>query len=108
MPTFLPQYTTAEGRKTYKMQVLIRATNGEIQMLIEKIKSEKIDRTQIECWETMGHFNILVWIISENPIDLQFVQDRIQAKPGVMELRASILLDWVDFYQTVSLQHIVE
>jgi DNA-binding Lrp family transcriptional regulator len=107
MPTFLPQYALSKN-KTYRMQIIVRTTNVESSNVIKTIRNLNIDRSQIECWETIGHFNILVWIISENPIDLHFVQDKIQTNVGVLEIKACILLEGIESYSKVNLEHLTE
>jgi DNA-binding Lrp family transcriptional regulator len=104
-PTFLPQYTKKE-KQTFKMQMTIRVTNEKIEKVIEFIREFKLEHSQIECWETVGHFNILVWIISENPIDLQLVKDYTQRQDGVIEVKASMIINMIDSYSQVSLEHL--
>jgi len=105
IPTYLPQYSHGKSQ-TYKMQMIIRAVNTETERLIKFIQDYNLEYSQIECWETVGHFNILVWIISENPIDLHLIKDRVQSHPGVIEVRAGIIVNWVDSYSEISLQHL--
>jgi Lrp/AsnC family leucine-responsive transcriptional regulator len=105
IPTFLPPYTSKK-KQTYKMQMTIKATNEEVEKLIKFIREFKLERSQIECWETLGHFNILAWIISENPIDLELVKDRIQRQNGVIEVKACIITNMIDSYMEVSLEHL--
>lgn len=104
-PVFLPQYALGKGQ-TYKMQIIIRSTNKQTARLIKLIKEFKLERSQIECLETIGHYNIFVWIISENPIDLHLIKDRVQSQPGVLEVKACILLDALDFYSQINLHHL--
>jgi len=104
-PTFLPQYALGKGQ-TYKMQLIIRSTNKQAESLVKLIKDFNLERSQIECLEVIGHYNILVWIISENPIDLQLVKDMVQSQPGVLEVKVCILLDMLDFSSQVSLDHL--
>ena len=106
-PTFLPQYVSGKSQ-TYKMQILLRTTINETKRLVQFIKELKIEYSQIECWETIGHFNILVWIISENPIDLHLVQDKIQNQPGVLQVKSCIITNMIDFYSKLNLQHLSE
>lgn len=105
IPTFLPPYHS-KNKLTYKMQMTIKATNEEVEKLIKFIREFKLERSQIECWETLGHFNILAWIISENPIDLELVKDRIQRQNGVIEVKACIITKMIDSYMEVSLEHL--
>ncbi len=107
MPTFLPQYASGKTQ-TYKMQMLIRSTNRETERLVKFIQDFELERSQIECWETLGHFNILAWIISENPVDLHLMKDKIQSQPGVIEAKAAVLSEMVDFSTRVDLQHLVK
>jgi DNA-binding Lrp family transcriptional regulator len=104
-PTFLPQYALGKGQ-TYKMQLIIRSTNKQTENLVKLIKGFNLERSQIECLETIGHYNIFVWIISENPIDLQFVKDRVLSQPGVLEVKVCILKDMLDFYSQINLDHL--
>ena len=104
-PVFLPQYALGKGQ-AYKMQIIIRSTNKQTEKLVKLIKEFNLERSQIECFETIGHYNILVWIISENSIDLQLVKDRVQSQPGVLEVKASILLDALEFYSQINLHHL--
>lgn len=104
-PTYLPQYAFGKGQ-TYKMQLIIRSTSKQAESLVKLIKDFNLERSQIECLETIGHYNILVWIISENPIDLQLVKDMVQNQPGVLEVKVCVLLDSLDFYSQVSLDHL--
>lgn len=105
-PTFLPQYALGKGQ-TYKMQLIIRATNEQTGRLVKLIKEFNLERSQIECLETIGHYNILVWIISENPIDLQLVKDKVLSQPGVLEVKVCVLLSMMDFYSQINLDHLV-
>ncbi len=88
------------------MQLLIRTETNAIENLISFIKSLTLEFSQIECVETIGHFNIFVWIISENPIDLHLIKDKIQIQKGVREIRANILQDVKDFYTKINLDHL--
>ena len=105
IPTFLPQYSNKKSQ-TYKMQIIIRAENNKIKKLVKLIQEFNLEYSQIECWETIGHFNILVWIISENPIDLHLIKDKIQSQSGVLEVKACIILNAFDYYSKISLQHL--
>lgn len=107
IPTYLPQYTFGKAQ-TYKMQMIIRSTNRETERLVKFIQNFNLEYSQIECWETIGHYNILAWIISENPIDLHLVKDKIQSQPGVIEARAVILSEMVDYSSKVDLHHLVK
>ena len=62
------------------MQLIIRSTNKQAESLVKLIKDFNLERSQIECLETIGHYNILVWIISENPIDLA-ISERYGSEP---------------------------
>lgn len=104
-PTFLPQYASGKV-KTYKMQLIIRSTTKQTENVVKLIKELNLERSQIECFETIGHYNIFVWIISENPIDLHLIKDRVQSQSGVLEVKACILLDAVDFYSQINLNHL--
>jgi len=106
MPTYLPQYASGKAQ-AYKMQMIIRSTNREAERLVKFIQDFNLEHSQIECWETMGHYNILVWIISENPIDLHLIKDNIQRQPGVIEAKAAILSGIVDYSSQIDLQHLV-
>lgn len=106
-PTFLPQYVPGKGQ-TYKMQIIIKSTTNQSEKLVKLIKEFNLERSQIECFETFGHYNIFVWIISENPIDLQIIKGKIQSQPGVLEVNACILFDALDFYSQIDLQHLGE
>ena len=88
------------------MQLIIRSTVKQAESLVKLIKDFNLERSQIECLETIGHYNILVWIISENPIDLQLVKDMVQSQPGVLEVRVCVLLDMLDFSSQVNLDHL--
>ena len=105
IPTFLPRYAFLKNQ-TYKMQITIRGTNKETAKIIEYIKKINIENAQIECWEVIGHFNILTWIISENPIDFNFVQDEIQNQDGVIEIKAALITDWINNYEKLDLEHL--
>ena len=107
MPTFLPQYSSGKA-KAYKMQMIIRSTNREAERLVKFIQDFNLEHSQVECWETMGHYNILAWIISENPIDLHLIKDKIQRQPGVIEAKAAILSEMVDYSSHIDLQHLVK
>ncbi len=107
MPTFLPQYASGKA-KTYKMQMIIRSTNREAEKLVKFIQDFNLEHSQIECWETLGHYNILAWIISENPIDLHLLRDKVQSQPGVIEAKAAILTELVDYSSHINLQHLVK
>jgi Lrp/AsnC family leucine-responsive transcriptional regulator len=104
-PTFLPQYAFRKGQ-TYKMQIIIRSTTKQTERLVKLIKEFNLEHSQIECLETFGHYNILVWIISENPIDLHLIKDKVQSQPGVLEVKACVLLDHLDFYSQINLHHL--
>ena len=106
IPTFLPQYSFGKSQ-TYKMQIMIRGVNKETAKLIQCIKKISIKNAQIECWEVIGHFNVLTWIISENPIDFQFIQDEIQNQVGVIEIKAAIITDWMNNYEKLDLEHLM-
>lgn len=107
IPTFLPKYAFGKA-KTYKMQMIIRSINRETEKLVKFIQDFNLECSQIECWEMMGHYNILVWIISENPIDLQLVKDKVQRQPGVIEAKVAILSDMVDYSSQIDLHHLAE
>ena len=105
IPTFLPQYSRGKSQ-TFKMQMIIRATNSETQRLVKFIQKYNLEYSQIECWETFGHFNILVWIISENPINLALIKDKVQNHPGVLEVKVCIIVNMIDSYSEIGLQHL--
>jgi DNA-binding Lrp family transcriptional regulator len=105
IPTYLPQYSSGESL-TYKMQMIIRSTNTETEKLVKSIQEYNLEYSQIECWETVGHFNIFVWIISENPIDLALIKDRVQSYPGVLEVKVCFIVNMVDSYSEISLHHL--
>ncbi len=104
-PIILPQYLNGKNQ-TYKMQLLIRSEIKEIENIIKYAKSLTLEYSEIECVETIGHFNILIWILSENPIDLHLVKDKLQIKTGVQEIKANILPYSRDFYAKVNLDHL--
>ena len=107
MPTFLPQYASGKAQ-TYKMQMIIWSTNREAERLVKFIQDFNLEHSQIECWETIGHYNILAWIISENPIELHLVKDTVQSQPGVIEAKAAILSEMVDYSSQIDLHHLVK
>jgi DNA-binding Lrp family transcriptional regulator len=107
MPTFLPQYASGKAQ-TYKMQMIIWSTNREAKRLVKFIQDFNLEHSQIECWETIGHYNILAWIISENPIELHLVKDTVQSQPGVIEAKAAILSEMVDYSSQIDLHHLVK
>ena len=107
MPTFLPQYASGKAQ-TYKMQMIISSTNREAERLVKFIQDFNLEHSQIECWETIGHYNILAWIISENPIELHLVKDTVQSQPGVIEAKAAILSEIVDYSSQIDLHHLVK
>ena len=107
MPTFLPQYASGKAQ-TYKMQMIISSTNREAERLVKFIQDFNLEHSQIECWETIGHYNILAWIISENPIELHLVKDTVQSQPGVIEAKAAILSEMVDYSSQIDLHHLVK
>ena len=107
IPTFLPQYASGKAQ-TYKMQIIIRSTNREAERLVKFIQDFNLEHSQIECWETMGHYNILAWIISENPVDLHLLKDKIQSQPGVIEAKAAILSEMADYSSQIDLRHLAE
>lgn len=104
-PVILPKYLDGQNQ-TYKMQLLIRSEINEIQNTIKFAKSLALEHSEIECVETIGHFNILIWIISEDPIDLHLVKDKLQVRPGVQEIKANILPYSRDFYVQINLDHL--
>lgn len=104
-PTYLPKYVNYKSQ-TYRMQLLIKSEINETENLIKYIKSITLEFSQIECVETIGHFNIFTWIISENPIDLHLIKDKIQIKKGVQEIKANILPNLRDFYTQINLDHL--
>jgi len=107
MPTFLPQYASGKAQ-TYKMQMIIWSTNREAKRLVKFIQDFNLEHSQIKCWETIGHYNILAWIISENPIELHLVKDTVQSQPGVIEAKAAILSEMVDYSSQIDLHHLVK
>ena len=107
MPTFLPQYASGKAQ-TYKMQMIIWSTNREAERLVKFIQDFNLEHSQVECWETIGHYNILAWIISENPIELHLVKDTVQSQPGVIEAKAAILSEMVDYSSQIDLHHLVK
>ncbi len=106
LPVFLPQYAQSKSQ-TYKMQMTIRATNTETPKLLNFIRKLDINHAQIECWETIGHFNVLVWVISEDPIDMHVIQEKIENQVGVIENKACIIAGFRDYYQKLDLNHLV-
>lgn len=107
LPAFLPQYISGKS-KTHRMQILIKATSQEIQRIIKFIQELTLNEVaQINCWEVIGHYNIFVSIISENPIDLHLMHDKIQNQPGVLEVKESILVNLLDSYYRLNLDHLV-
>jgi Lrp/AsnC family transcriptional regulator, leucine-responsive regulatory protein len=104
-PIILPQYLNGKNQ-TYRMQLLIKSEIHEIQNIIRYTKSLALEHTEIECVETIGHFNILVWIISEDPIDLHLVKDKLQVKTGIQEIKANILPYSRDLYAHINLDHL--
>jgi Lrp/AsnC family leucine-responsive transcriptional regulator len=106
LPTFLPKYVNYKNQ-TYRMQLLIRSEINTTESLIKYIRSLTLEFSQIECLEVIGHFNIFVWIISEDPIDLHLIKDTIQIQKGVQEIRANILPNVRDFYTQINLDHLV-
>ncbi|MGD6933984.1 MAG: Lrp/AsnC family transcriptional regulator [Candidatus Bathyarchaeia archaeon] len=104
-PIILPQYLN-EKNQTYKMQLLVKSEINETQNIIKYAKSIELEFSQIECIETIGHFNILIWILSENPIDLHVVKDKLQTKKGVLEVKANVLQHSNDLYAKLNLDHL--
>ena len=103
--SILPQYLNGKNQ-TYRMQLLIRSEIKEVENIIKYAKSLTLEFSEIECVETIGHFNILIWILSENPIDLHLVKDKLQIKTGVREIRANILPYARDLYSQINLDHL--
>jgi len=104
-PTFLPKYASGKNQ-TYKMQIIIKSKNKQTKSIVNVINKFNLKHSQIECIEAIGHYNILVWIISENPIDLHLMKDKIQSQAGVLEVKACILLELLDFYTKINLDHL--
>jgi DNA-binding Lrp family transcriptional regulator len=104
-PVFLPQYTNRK-KFTYKMQILIRSDLNEIYNLVSFVKKIDLSRCQIECFETYGHYNIFVWVISEEVIDVQIIKGRIQNQKGVQEIKVNILREMEDLYTEINLDHL--
>jgi Lrp/AsnC family leucine-responsive transcriptional regulator len=107
IPTYLPQYASGKTQ-AYKKQIIIRSTNREVERIVKFIQNVNLEHSQIECWETIGHYNILVWIISENPIDLHLIKDKILSQPGVLEAKAAVVSDMVDYSSQIDLHHLAE
>ena len=104
-PIYLPQYLNGT-KETYRMQLLIRSKINETENIIKYVKTLTLNHSQIECVETIGHFNILIWIISENSLDLQVVKDKLHTKTGIQEISANILPHARDFYNEINLDHL--
>ncbi len=105
IPIYLPKYVDSKNQ-TYKMQTLIKAETKEKTNIINFIKAINLELTQIECWNTIGHFNILVWIISENPINQTLIKDKILTQKGIQEIKTNILLNLKDTYTELNLDHL--
>jgi DNA-binding Lrp family transcriptional regulator len=105
LPTFLPQYVGYK-KMAYRMQLIIRSNIKNSADLLKLIRNLELERSQIECWETTGHFNIFVWVISEDPINLQLVKDKIQNWEGVQEVKVCIFRNMLDFYSQIDLNHL--
>jgi DNA-binding Lrp family transcriptional regulator len=105
-PIRLPQYKSGK-KKAFRMQIILRATNEAVDDLVKFIQKLDFKRSQIECWKTIGHFNILVWIISENPIDFHLVKGKIQNQPGILELQGCIVSNIINRYSKINLEHLI-
>jgi Lrp/AsnC family transcriptional regulator, leucine-responsive regulatory protein len=106
IPVFLPKYVGFKNQ-TYKMQLIVRAELKEVSNIINFVKKLQLKNCEIECFETTGHFNIFIWVISEDAVDVQLVKDRIQSQKGVQEVKVSILQNAKDFYTEVDLDHLI-
>jgi Lrp/AsnC family transcriptional regulator, leucine-responsive regulatory protein len=105
-PVFLPKYVDFKNQ-TYKMQLIVRAELKELSNIVNSVKELQLKNCEIECFETIGHFNIFIWVISEDAVDIQLVKDRVGSHKGVHEVKVSILQSAKDFYTEVDLEHVI-
>jgi Lrp/AsnC family transcriptional regulator, leucine-responsive regulatory protein len=105
IPVFLPKYVGYKN-VTFKMQLIVRSELKETDNIINFVKKTDLKDCQIECFETTGHYNIFVWIISDNAIDVQIIKDKIQSQKGIQEVKVAILDKSKDFYTGINLDHL--
>lgn len=86
----------------------IKTVNAEVDKIIDFVRNLNVEHSQIECWKTMGHFNILIWIVSENPINFHLIKGKIQNQPGIVEIKGCIISKMASFYSEINLEHLCE
>ena len=105
IPVFLPKYVGFKN-VTFKMQLIVRSELKETDNVINYVKKIDLKNCQIECFETTGHYNIFIWLISENAIDIHIIKDKIQSQKGIQEVKVGVLGKAKDFYPKINLDHL--
>jgi Lrp/AsnC family transcriptional regulator for asnA, asnC and gidA len=77
-------------RMRYTANICINASEGDLEKVVESIKSIRVDTLNTTCWTTFGRYNITVGIGSTNLFDVHKLRNLIMQHPSVKSASINI------------------